>query len=234
MAKMKECPICGQKVGIDRLEAHIKKVHPKESVEIEFDEDEVKEIKKVKKAHRPSGKPKGKWVLLISFIMIIIIVTAFIAVPSGLKVGDVPPDFALTDTNFQQWTLSTHLTDGDNRPILLEFMHPQCSACQSMTPILKQIYDNYAIDLEMITIFVTLEIQGYTNPPTVQMANQFKTTHETYWTYLVETSGTKVRDLYEITGTPTFYLLGKDGKIAYIQVGGQDYYTMIGNILPYI
>jgi len=225
MAKMKACPVCGQKVGIDKLESHVKKVHPKEKVDIDLDEEEQKEVKEAKKAYKPSARPRGRWIVIIAAIVVVVVVLALVLIPRGLKVGDSPPDFTLTDNATRlDWHLDNHLADA--KPILLEFFHPQCSACisevQTSSSPLKVLYNDYATTVEFVSIAITLEAEGFTNPPTFDAVNTYITQYSTPWTYLVETSGTAVRDLYQVTATPTFYLIGTDGKIAYIHVGAGD------------
>jgi thiol-disulfide isomerase/thioredoxin len=225
MAKMKTCPVCGQKVGIDKLESHVKKVHPREKVDINLDQDEQKEIKAAMKAYKPSARPRGRWIILIVAVVVVIVVLAMVLIPRGLGVGDVPPDFTLTDNATRQdWHLGNHIADA--KPILLEFFHPQCSACisevQTSSSPLRVLYSDYATTVEFVSIAITLEVEGFTNPPTFDMVNSFITQYPTPWTYLVETSGTTVRTLYQVTGTPTFYLIGMDGKIAYKNTGAGD------------
>jgi len=233
MAKMKPCPVCGQKVGIDKLESHVKKVHPREKVDIQLDEQEQLEVKQTQKTYKPSARPQGRWIVLIAVIVVVVVVVAFVLIPRGLRVGDTPPDFKLTENiSRQDWNLDIHILD--RKPILLEFFHPQCSACitevQTDTSPLRKLYSDYGASVEFVSIAISLEASGFTNPPTFDMVNQFISQHSTPWTYLVETSGTTVRDQYQVTATPTFYLIGTDGKIACIHVGSGDLADVRGAI----
>jgi len=236
MAKMKACPVCGQKVGLDKLAAHVRKVHPREKVDIEFDEEEQKEIKEAKKAYKPSTAPKGKWLILIAAIVVVIMVLAFVFMPQG---GREPSDFTLTPSDgAEPWNLKSHI---DSKPILLEFMHPDCHFCKLEVDVsdpnhpsygLTELYNEYATRIELISIAIVLESTGFRNPPTAQMMNEFKTQYDTQWTYLVD-SGTSVRDLYGVKGTPAFFLIGKlstGGKIIYSQESGGALFTLKGEI----
>jgi len=129
----------------------------------------------------------------------------------------VPPDFTLNDTGSSPWNLYTHIAS--SKPILLEFMHPDCSPCKAAVPSLLGIYNNYSSGLEMVSVAITLEISGFRNPPTAPIVVDFKTQYGAVWTYLVETSGTRVRDLYSVNAIPTYFLIGRDGRIAYKQIG---------------
>ncbi len=231
MAKMKACPVCGQKVGIEKLEAHVKKVHPREKVEIDFDDEEEKEVRDAKKAYKPGVRPQGKWIVLGAVIVVIVIVLAMVFIPRGLGPGDVPPDFTLRDTNSISWNLDAHKT---GKPILLEFMHPDCGACKTMVSILYQFWQSYQADLEIITIAVTLQASGFRNPPTIQMIDELKQAYgPSPWTYLLDDS-TNVRDLYGVVSTPTFYLIGGDGKIAIKHIGTWNYIQMEADISPFL
>jgi len=233
MAKMKACPVCGQNVSLDKLEMHVKKVHPREKVDIQLDEEEKKEVVEAKKAYKPSGAPGGKWIILVAAIVIVVVVIAFVVLPNTTLTGKDAPDFTLPDTAGVPWNLESHKRVGE--PILLEFMHPDCGACKSVAPTVLALYDNYGSKLEFVTIAIKLEVEGYRNPPDASMVSTFKTQHGTPWTYLYEGGGsTTVRDRYEVTATPTFYLLDKQGKIVYTQVGTRDYATMRDAILPYL
>ena len=219
MAKLKGCPVCGQNVGLDKLESHVKKVHPKEKVDLSFDDEEIKEVKQAKKDAKTSVSSRGRWLALAAVVVVVVVVLAAILVPKGLGVGSVAPDFTLTDVDSPgtPWNLNSHISQG--QPILLEFFHPDCSACKSAVPDTKTIYNRYGAEIEMVSVAITLEVPGFTNPPTVGTTGGFKNSYSCDWTFLVETSGTAVRDAYQVTGTPTFYLVGKDGRIAYKHIG---------------
>ncbi len=240
MPKMKACPVCGQNVSLDKLEMHVRKVHPREKVDIQLDEEEKKEVVEAKKAYKPSTSSRGKWVILVAAIMVVVVVLALVLWPStGLSVGSNPPDYTLPDTYQTPWNLESHKRDG--KPILIEFMHPDCPACKAATPVLVALFQNYSSEVEFVTIAITLEVEDFRNPPTYQMAIDFMMQHGTDWTYLVETSGTQVRDLYKVTSTPTFYLVNKNGRLGDMnpdpsiteaaQIGTRDYATMRAAIL---
>lgn len=217
---MKACPVCGQKVGLDKLDAHVKKVHPREKVELKLDEEEVKEVRQAKRAARPATSSRGRWLALVAVLVVVAVVLAAMFLPGGLDVGDPAPKFTLTDTLYPgaTWNLDTQLSQG--RPILLEFFHPDCDACKKAIPDTITIYSRYGAAIQMVHVAITLEVQGFKNPPTVATALEFKNSVSGQdWTFIVETSGTAVRDSYFVTSTPTFYLVGLDGKIAYKQIG---------------
>ncbi len=221
LAKMKPCPVCGQTVGLDRLESHIKKVHPRENVKVEFSEEESAQVKKVRSRYRPKIRIKGKHLAPIALIIMMIFIFALIFNPTGLKVGDPPPDFTLSDIYYNQWNLGTHLNDHDERLIFLEFVSPGCTVCANMAPAMHQLFENYSSALEIVTIAVTL---NPSSPPTIPDVIKKVDEWDIEWTCLVETQGTDVRDRYRPQwqsqfGTPTYCLIGGDGKVCWIRVG---------------
>ena len=228
LAKMKECPVCGQQVGLHKLESHLKKVHPRDKVEVKLDAEERKEVRK--KAAKAPARPRGKWIALIAVIVVIVVVLAVVLVPRGLKVGDVPPDFELPDIYGAHWSLDTFKSY--NKPILIEFMHPQCDACISVAPVLASFYDDYQVNITMVSIAITLEHPGWTNPPTVAQIVKFKQDHSTDFTYLLD-RGTEVRGKYGVDSTPTFFLVRKDGRIGWIYLGAMYYDELRDAMLPF-
>jgi len=236
LAKMKECPICGQKVGLDNIESHFKKVHPKEKIEVEFDQKEREDIKKTRKTYRPRIKVKGKHIFPIVVIVVVATILVIVFNPTGLKVGDSPPDFTLSDIYYRQWNLATHLSDGDDRPILMEFISLQCTYCESMAPILYEIYDKYTYGLEMVSIAIALDPSS---PPKIPEVIQKADLWNIEWTCLVETSGTFIRDHYrpqgtQNFGTPTFCIIGKDAKVGWIHVGTISYGELEIEVLHFL
>ncbi len=137
--------------------------------------------------------------------------------PLSNSIG-IPPDFTLDDTNGSPWDMYAHI--GNGKPILLEFMHPDCHACADVVPSLVEIYNDYSSELELVSVAVTFDVGGFTNPPNASTVSAFMTQYGAVWTHLVESSGTQVRDMYGIVAVPTFFLTGKDGRIACIHVGG--------------
>ena len=133
-------------------------------------------------------------------------------------VGDVPPDFTLPDTDNVAWNLEAHV--GNGKPVLLEFIHPGAPACQSIADDLESMNTDYQGRIEIVSVAVTFEYGGPQNPPTVEGTLDVRAAWESTWTCVVEVDGTAVRGAYGIDRLPTFFLIGKDGRIAYIHLGG--------------
>ncbi len=177
----------------------------------------------------PPPKDRSDILTVVAVIIVVVavgiaaIAVAFVVArdfdPAPPGEFSTPPDFTLTDTIHPgaQWSLSGHLIHG--RPLILEFIHPDCGACKNAVPDLKALHDRYGADVEMVTIAIYMDMLGFRNPPDVQMTLDFKNAYQTNWTYLAETQGTVVRDSYCITSVPTFFLIGKDGRTAFKQIG---------------
>lgn len=91
---------------------------------------------------------------------------------------------------------------------------------------MNQVQVNYSGAIEIVSIAVTFELQGFTNPPDQLSTSQFKSALGSMWTYLYEEHGTQVKELYNIRGLPTLFLLGKDGRIAWMNAGWVAYQAL--------
>ena len=136
--------------------------------------------------------------------------------PLSNSIG-LAPDFTLNDTVGTPWHLFAQIRNG--KPILLQFMHPECIACQTAAQLLIPIYNNYSQDVEIVSAAVSFEVGCFNNPPTVAMIAAFMTQYGAVWRHVIESPGTQVRDAYGIVAVPTFFLIGKDGGIAYVHQG---------------
>jgi peroxiredoxin len=227
MAKLKPCPICGQNVSLEKLGIHLKKVHPREKVEVKLEKEERTEVEEAAKARRRSARPKGRWIVLVALLVIVAVVIAFVYVPRGIKVGDMAPGFNLPDTYGVDWNLDSHLAE--KKPILLEFMHPWCVYCNNSVATLRDVFNHYGTQLTMVSIAVRNDAEA--KPiPTLEMLNQHIQDWGVQWPCLLESPGTDVRDRYGVSGTPTCFLLDTDGKISYIHVGELDFNALKSEI----
>lgn len=214
---MKACPACGQKVGVDKLKAHIKRVHPREKVQVLLDKNEREEAKKAKAPYKPPASSRGKWLLPVSLLLIVIIILAWVYWPraSGPPVGGEAWGFTLPEATStppgKLWNLGQHVSEG--KPILLEFMHPQCPSCQEFSPTLATVYNAYGSRIQMVSIVIYFDGHNW-NRPSASIALDFAQSHSTPWTYLYDTDSNTVRDLYHIMYMPTVYIIGTDGNIA--------------------
>lgn len=233
MAKMKTCPVCKQKVGVDKLERHVKRVHPREKVEIQLNDEERKEARIARSAYRPPTSRRGKRLIPFSLLMLIIVILAWVYWPhaSGPKVGAEAWGFTLPEATStppgEMWNLGAHVAEG--KPILLEFMHPECGGCQNFAPTLDRLSTDYGDQIQMVSIVIYFEGHGW-NKPSISTALGFVRDYNTHWTFLVDKDNNEVRDLYNIRYTPTICIVGTDGRFAWTYEGPCDYSTLEGGV----
>lgn len=77
-----------------------------------------------------------------------------------------------------------------------------------MVPIVDRLYAQYGAQN-----IVFLSVAGPWNSATADDAAKFIRDYKTNWTYVYDSSGT-IFTTYGVTGTPTFFLIAKNGSIA--------------------
>jgi peroxiredoxin len=119
------------------------------------------------------------------------------------------PDFALTDVDGKSFKLS----DYRGKVVVLEFMQTTCEYCQAQEPRMKELRSSFSGDVVMAMIS--------TNPgDTEEILRQYRDQNLVGWIAMRDTSG--VSSTYNVTGTPTIFIIDKNGDIAYQQVGFTD------------
>lgn len=131
-----------------------------------------------------------------------------------LRVGDAAPAFTLEDL--------------DGRPVLFEggpsssvrflvFWSIFCAPCKAEMPLVQRLYEEYrARGLEVLAISMDGEpmrksIQG--------LVRQHSYTFPVAIDRLTADESFQAADPYGVPGTPTLYLVGRDGRIAFAEVG---------------
>jgi peroxiredoxin len=127
-------------------------------------------------------------------------------------------DFTVTDTDGNTVTLS----QWEGEVILLDFMQTTCGHCQLNTEnTMVPIYDAYGTQIKILS----LSIKG---DETVQTILDFKATYGAQWQFALDTAGAK--GLYGVEGTPTGFLIDRQGFIVYSHVGQEDYDALAAQI----
>jgi thiol-disulfide isomerase/thioredoxin len=174
------------------------------------------------KYQRPARKGKGLGrgtVVIIAVVIAVVVIAAIGVLQSGPAaiapglvggyVGDTAPDFNLPvvtekGLTFQNLSLSSFR----GKVVLLEFMVSWCPACQQMAPTVEDLHRTYGPEgVEF------LSVAGTYGGATADSTSQFISKFHTPWTYLLDTSGKGLFDTYAIKATPTFLVIGRDGKI---------------------
>jgi thiol-disulfide isomerase/thioredoxin len=147
------------------------------------------------------------------------VITTVTTKPSGA------PDFTLpiVDANGltgQRLTLSSL----QGKVVLLEFMEPWCPHCQNMAPTLESLYKQYGSQ-NVVFISVSGPWQGATSDDAAKFIHNYGSS----WTYLYDSSGT-VMSAYGVTGTPTLFIIGKNGAVI-TSLQGEQTYDALASIL---
>jgi thiol-disulfide isomerase/thioredoxin len=122
---------------------------------------------------------------------------------------------------------SVSLSSFRGKVVLLEFMAPECAHCQKMVPVLEQLASEYGGEN---VVFVTVAGQGsHWFGATPTDVATFIRTYNTNWVYVVDTAN-NVFNAYGVTGTPTFFIIGKSGQIAASYVGETQYATLAADL----
>ena len=158
-------------------------------------------------------------ILLIFFIVVTVPVSALSASDENilesriLKVGVEAPDFSVETLKGEQFELNSYL---GKKPILLFFWSFFCGPCREEMPSLQEVYMEIGTE-NMVFLGVNLDGKGLS-----KAINKFIESSKLEFVPLFdELIGVqyKVADPYGVAGTPTAYVIDKDGKIAFAAVG---------------
>lgn len=126
--------------------------------------------------------------------------------PKSLKEGDAAPDFTLKDGDGKDVTLSNL----KGNVVVIDFWGTWCGWCVKSIPKINKINENLKNE-KVIVMGISCQERESANPPKF-----LKDKGGSYKTLLV---GDKVAQDYGITGFPTLYVIGKDGKILHRSEG---------------
>jgi len=128
----------------------------------------------------------------------------------GINVGQIAPNFELTDTDYNKFNLE----DLRGGVVILDFMATWCAPCDQELEQLKDIRSNY--DDSSVKI-VSIDVD---NSETSNHLKNYKYNNSCDWIFAAY--GGSVADTYAVEGIPTLYLIDKQGKITYTNVGLTD------------
>jgi len=142
----------------------------------------------------------------------------------GVKVGEMAPDFTLTDTNGKSYTLSEWTKKGNI--VVLEWFNSGCPYCvkHGKEGTMKAIVDDYK---DKGVVMLGINSGGKGKQGHGKDAEAIKAWGLNY-PILIDESG-KVGKSYGAKTTPHMFIIGKDGKVAYMgaiddqKEGGKNY-----------
>jgi peroxiredoxin len=140
-----------------------------------------------------------------------------VANSSPMKVGMQAPDVRVTDIDGRQHSLAAYR----GKVVLVDFWATWCGPCRVEAPLLNEIYkSNQAAGLVIVGIA----------PDTAGDIQKFQQRFGYGWPQVTEPSDGAIHRLFRIEGYPAHFLIGRDGKIAAVQIGGIDG-TSFGNAI---
>ena len=225
--RSKKCPVCGVSVKFENLERHVRNQHPRTNLSDDqiLSTAERRQVKGASATPHRGMTPAGKRVIAVVSVVLILVLAFLILNPQGSTpggptlVGRPAPDFSLSTSDGGTVRLSSLLQQG--RPVFLEFMDVDCSHCINEARfILPALYGNYSSRVAFLSL--DADITGATD--TAARINAFRTQYATPWTYALYDPG--VVSAYQVSGTPTMYVLDRNGNVADAFVGETDYATL--------
>jgi thiol-disulfide isomerase/thioredoxin len=124
-----------------------------------------------------------------------------------LPVGSDAPDWSLQTPSGEEVSLRSLR----GKVVLIDFWATWCGPCKRAMPGIQKLHEHYAGKPVAIIGINCWEREG---DPVAYMK-------EKSFTYGLLLEGDKVAEAYHVTGIPTFYVIGADGKIVY-RVSGFD------------
>lgn len=133
-----------------------------------------------------------------------------------LPVGTKAPDFSLPDLEGKIVRLKDFY---NQKSVLIEVFATWCPHCQHSVPLLKKLQNVKTNKLQILAMNAGDPLDKPSTAPAFRQ--YFKVTYP-----ILERPSMALMDLYHVSGFPTFYLIGKDGKIAWTHVGSLDEKTL--------
>ncbi|MCK5547434.1 MAG: TlpA family protein disulfide reductase [Thermoplasmata archaeon] len=116
-------------------------------------------------------------------------------------------DFTVTDTDGTTITISDWIGD----VIYIDFFQSTCGYCiQNTENVLVPVYADYSGQIKIFAVSIRAD-------DTIQDLLDFKVSTGATWQFALDTAG--AASLYSVTGTPTGFLIDRNGNIAYTHVG---------------
>jgi len=124
-----------------------------------------------------------------------------------LPLGEIAPEWLLKDSENRL----NALQDFRGKIVIMDFWATWCGPCRQAMPVLQKIYDRYAQKG-----IVVLGISTWESGDPVQYMRKNR------YSYKLLLDGDDVAKKYKVSGIPTLYVIGPDGKILYGEVGFED------------
>lgn len=124
----------------------------------------------------------------------------------GVNVGELAPDFTLTDLEGSPLRLS----DLRGKVVFINFWATWCPPCRAEMPEIEAVYQKYK-DKDVVVIGVDIAENE-------SKVRQFVQRGGYSWTFVLDTTAEVAND-YEITAIPTSFFIDREGIIQAVNIG---------------
>lgn len=145
-------------------------------------------------------------VLPFLLLAIYVAIIGLRSAPTGVRIGDPAPQFALADLDGNP----VRLSDLAGRPVIVNFWASWCGPCVEEFPLLKQAEAQHAAD--------GLAVVGIVYEDRSESARSFMQRMGADWPAAMDPGGS-VAGEYAIFGPPETFFIGRDGIVLGHQVG---------------
>ncbi len=223
MGDRRFCPECGVYVKLENLPGHYDKQHPR----LEVPEPLTEEVARASRPRPPatlSTRRERRRYLAAAIIVLIVVLAAvllqFVQWPRpGTDIG-IPSDCG-----------PFRLSDHRGQVVLLDFMSTSCSHCQAFTrDTLVPLHGQYGSRFVLFSIDVNRE-NNNTADGNARIA-RFKTDYGATWCYALDVDHA-IAQSYGVGGTPTHFVIDKDGRIVDQHAGEESLGTVVARLSQY-
>ncbi len=137
--------------------------------------------------------------------------------PELLSAGESAPNWELSDLQGNKYSLS----DYRGKIVIMDFWATWCGPCAAIMPDLQKLHEKYT-GRGVVVFGISIWESG---DPAAFMKKKG-------YTYQIFVNGDKIAEDYRISGIPTLYVIGVDGKILYSELGASiDTYKIVSEII---
>ena len=126
--------------------------------------------------------------------------------PDVLRPGAVAPSFTLKDFAGEEHKLS----DYKGKVVVLDFWGTWCPPCRAAMPAVQAVHEKFK-DKDVVVLGLNYERSATADPEKFKKDNNY--------TYLSLAKADTIANKYKVPGWPTFYVIDKEGKIVWGDVG---------------